>query len=225
VIVEFIIQSKIDNLRLKMKIATLLLFLVMLVAIPGTLAFQIHQNLHSYSRRPHHAAVYRSRQTVPNVRSSSQAEGRTIKSTAKFSSPASVDEGSSTTTTTTIDTVLSNLTSGFPFFVLGAAIMGLFRPSTLLWTNRGSLITCMLASVMCATGLTLEKEDFTKVLNKDLAAVPAGVLCQFMIMPLSAFFLGRAFLLSSSGEFGPALFLGLCLVGCSPGGTASNLVS
>lgn len=55
----------------------------------------------------------------------------------------------------TLDNVLSSLTSDFPFFVLGSAILGLFRPSTLMWTNQGSLISWMLASVMCATGKCL----------------------------------------------------------------------
>jgi hypothetical protein len=77
-----------------------------------------------------------------------------------------------------LDSVLSRLTSAFPFFVLGSAILGLSKPSTLMWTNRGTLISWMLASVMCATGLSLEKKDFANVINKDLAAVPAGVLCQ-----------------------------------------------
>jgi BASS family bile acid:Na+ symporter len=127
--------------------------------------------------------------------------------------------------TNRLDAILSTLTSAFPFFVLGSAIMGLVRPSVLLWTNRGSLISWMLASVMCATGLTLEKKDFAKVLSQDLAAVPAGVLCQFIVMPLTALIVGRSILLKSGSEFAPSLFLGLCLVGCSPGGTASNLVS
>ena len=124
-----------------------------------------------------------------------------------------------------LDQILSKLTSAFPFFVLGSAILGLASPNVLMWTNRGSLISWMLASVMCATGLTLEKDDFVKVLKQDSAAIPAGVLCQFCVMPTAAFLVGRTLLLPSSLEYGPALFLGLCLVGCSPGGTASNLVS
>jgi BASS family bile acid:Na+ symporter len=144
------------------------------------------------------------------------------KSTSKLSaSSVSEDESSEGNK---LDSILSRLTSAFPFFVLGSAILGLTQPSTLMWTNRGTLISWMLASVMCATGLTLEKKDFTKVLGQDLAAVPAGVLCQFLIMPLTAFLVGRKLLLNS-GTHGPSLFLGLCLVGCSPGGTASNLVS
>lgn len=124
----------------------------------------------------------------------------------------------------TLDIILGRLTSAFPLFVLGSAILGLTRPSTLLWTNRGTLISWMLASVMCGTGLTLEKKDFTKVLGEDLKAVPTGVLCQFIIMPMTALLVGRKFLLNSIPH-GESLFLGLVLVGCSPGGTASNLVA
>lgn len=124
-----------------------------------------------------------------------------------------------------LDTILATLTSGFPFFVLGAAIVALCRPSLLMWTNKGDLITYMLALVMWGTGLTLTKDDFMVVLKQDLAAVPVGVLCQFIIMPMTAFTIGRTLLLNASPEFGKSLFLGLCLVGCSPGGTASNLVS
>lgn len=125
-----------------------------------------------------------------------------------------------------LDTILATLTPGFPFFVLGSAIVGLFRPSIFMWTNQGELITIMLALVMCGTGLTLTKDDFAKVLQKDsIASVPVGVLCQFLIMPFSASIIGRTFLLKKNIEYGKALFLGLCLVGCSPGGTASNLVS
>ena len=138
-----------------------------------------------------------------------------------------------------LDDVLAKLTSGFPFFVLGTAILALVRPSLLQWTNRGELITIMLSSVMWGTGLTLTKDDFTVVLKQNLSAVPAGVLCQFLIMPFSAYLIGttilsQAFVSSATAtkasvkatqEMARAAFLGICLVGCSPGGTASNLVS
>lgn len=134
------------------------------------------------------------------------------------------DNNNKTNKKNRLDDVLSTLTSAFPYFVLGTAALALFRPSLLLWTNRGDSITLMLASVMWGTGLTLTKDDFTGCLKKDFAAVPAGVLCQFIIMPLTALLVGRSLLLPSQPH-GNALYLGLCLVGCSPGGTASNLVS
>lgn len=128
-----------------------------------------------------------------------------------------------------VDCWLSRLTTAFPVFVLSAAVLGLVRPDLLMWVNRGSTVTAMLAAVMCGTGLTLQKEDFAAVLAKpaNRLAVPLGVVCQFAIMPLTAFGVGKALLLKGTTEsaVSQALFLGLCLVGCSPGGTASNLVS
>jgi BASS family bile acid:Na+ symporter len=109
---------------------------------------------------------------------------------------------------------------------LASAIAALVKPDLLLWVNRGNLISAMLASVMCGTGLTLEKKDFADVFREgSWQAVPLGVLCQFTIMPLTAHAVGRLLLLGADPLLGPELFLGLLLVGCSPGGTASNLVS
>ena len=122
-----------------------------------------------------------------------------------------------------LDQLLSQLTSAFPLFVLFSAILGYAKPSTLTWVNKGSLISVLLASIMCGTGLTLRPEDFVRV-REQWKMVPLGVLAQFSIMPLTAWAVGRTLLLSRP-EIGPSLFLGLCLVGCSPGGTASNLVT
>ena len=123
-----------------------------------------------------------------------------------------------------LDRILSDLTSAFPLFVLSSAILGIAKPKALQWVNKGKLISIMLASVMCGTGLTLERKDFADVFGENLASVPLGVLCQFIIMPLTAWSVGKTILLDSN-SVGPALFLGLVMVGCSPGGTASNLVS
>ena len=127
---------------------------------------------------------------------------------------------------------LERLTTAFPLFVLSSALVGYLHPSTLLWVNRGNTVTFMLAAVMWGTGLTLQKRDFAQVFEKPSSriAVLLGVLCQFAIMPLTAYVVGKALLLPSAGaaassKVQEALFLGLCLVGSAPGGTASNLVS
>lgn len=123
-----------------------------------------------------------------------------------------------------IDKVLYKLTSQFPFFVMSAAIMGTYRPSTLNWLNRGPTITIMLASVMIGMGMTLSKKDFDMVFQSDqIKSVPMGVMCQFGIMPLAAYFIGKYVM--KLNIINPSLYLGLVLVGSAPGGTASNLVS
>jgi bile acid:Na+ symporter, BASS family len=122
---------------------------------------------------------------------------------------------------TSLTATLSKLTSAFPLWVVGACILALKKPSTLVWVNNGQIIETMLAFVMIGMGMTLEKEDFQGVLIENWTAVPVGVLCQFGIMPVSAWIVGKKILL----PIDPSLYLGLALVGCSPGGTASNLVS
>lgn len=131
-----------------------------------------------------------------------------------------------------IDRVLSKLTSLFPVFVLGSAILGSYDPSTLQWVNDGNIISYMLSAVMLGTGMTLQRSDFTNIFSdkSQRSSIPIGVACQFMLMPLSACIVGRTLLLHyvdpiSGVQLGKHLFLGLVLVGCSPGGTASNLVT
>ena len=152
--------------------------------------------------------------------------------------------------TSSLDSILSKLTYAFPLFVLSSAILGSLRPSTLLWVNRGNLISILLALVMMAMGMTLETKDFTTLFTPSSSSstttrqdtnnntssaswkimIPVGVACQYGIMPLAAWLVGRTFLLSSYSSIASstqdvALFLGLILVGSAPGGTASNLVS
>lgn len=90
----------------------------------------------------------------------------------------------------------------------------------------------MLSAVMLGTGMTLQRSDFTSLLSSksQRSSIPLGVGCQFILMPLSACIVGRTLLLHyvdpiSGVQLGKHLFLGLVLVGCSPGGTASNLVT
>jgi bile acid:Na+ symporter, BASS family len=128
---------------------------------------------------------------------------------------------------------LPRLTTAFPLYVVVAAIVGYRFPWTLAWINQGSLVTLLLAAVMAGAGLTLQRSDFTNVwaTRTNRAAIPLGIACQFGIMPLSALLVGQTLLQSGSAAgatvstVNQALFVGLCLVGCAPGGTASNLVT
>ena len=71
---------------------------------------------------------------------------------------------------------------------------------------------------MVGMGMTLTTSDFKRVASNP-RTVAFGVLTQFTAMPAGALLSSKLFGLA------PNLFLGLTLVGCSPGGTASNLVS
>jgi len=70
---------------------------------------------------------------------------------------------------------------------------------------------------MFAMGMTLRLENFKQVLIRP-QGIMVGTGLQFLLMPLFAYILTHVF--SISGD----LAIGLILVGCCPGGTASNVV-
>lgn len=82
-------------------------------------------------------------------------------------------------------TRLSNmLTSLFPLWVLTAVIVALVKPTALAWL-KGDLITIFVGATMVFTGMTLEVDDFLKILKqpsqvqfmrKSQSEKPAGIL-------------------------------------------------
>jgi BASS family bile acid:Na+ symporter len=71
---------------------------------------------------------------------------------------------------------------------------------------------------MFGMGLTLSPQDFRIVFSRP-RDVLVGCLAQFTIMPFMAWLLTKAFSLPAD------LALGVILVGCCPGGTASNVIT
>lgn len=94
--------------------------------------------------------------------------------------------------------------------------VALFIPSSFVWIDT-SAITPMLGVVMFGMGLTLSPSDFRPVLQRP-KDILIGEIAQFLIMPSLAWLLCK--LLSLPEE----LSLGVVLVGCCPGGTASNVI-
>lgn len=82
----------------------------------------------------------------------------------------------------------------------------------------GTVISVLLGVVMFGMGLATKLEDFKVVFSrpKDIAI---GCAAQFTIMPALAWVLSRIFGLDE------ALTIGVVLVGCCPGGTASNVIT
>ena len=101
--------------------------------------------------------------------------------------------------------------------VLAAALLALIFPSV-LQQIRPTVINYLLGVVMFGMGLTLNLKDF-KIVFSHPKDVIVGCLAQFTIMPLLAWGLTRVFQLDE------ALALGVVLVGCCPGGTASNVIT
>lgn len=113
--------------------------------------------------------------------------------------------------------LLERLTNAFPWWVLGGATISFFYPPFFTWF-KGFWITFGLGVIMLGMGLTLTFEDFARVL-KFPKWILGGVVLQFTIMPLLGWGVGLIFKLPTE------LAVGLVLVACCPGGTASNVVT
>ncbi len=86
------------------------------------------------------------------------------------------------------------------------------------FSSLETAIVPLLAGIMFMMGLTLNKEDFSRI-TKDPRAVIIGVLLQFILMPILALTLSGMLQLSTQ------LTVGMVLVGSCAGGTASNVIS
>ena len=100
--------------------------------------------------------------------------------------------------------------------VVGVTALALTVPVSFTWIDT-SAITPMLGVVMFGMGLTLKASDFKPVMMRPKDII-IGELAQFVVMPSVAWFLCK--LLNLPAE----LALGVILVGCCPGGTASNVI-
>lgn len=109
---------------------------------------------------------------------------------------------------------LANL---FPLWVLLMSGLALHFPGWFDWF-KGPLIVWGLAFIMLGMGITLTLDDFRRVRRRP-RQVMTGVVAQFGIMPFLGWIVARGMHLD------PALAVGLILVACCPGGTASNVVS
>lgn len=101
--------------------------------------------------------------------------------------------------------------------VLLTAVFALLFPEV-FGALKPTLINPLLGVVMFGMGLTLKLEDFKVVFSRPKDVI-IGCQAQFIVMPLLAWLLARGFSLSDE------LALGVVLVGCCPGGTASNVIT
>ncbi|MFH5820966.1 bile acid:sodium symporter family protein [Georgenia sp. AZ-5] len=104
----------------------------------------------------------------------------------------------------------------FPLLILAGAAIAFLTPGT--FAPMGSWINPLLGIIMFGMGLTLTVPDFKLVASRPLPVL-LGVVAQYSIMPLLG--LGVAWVL----RLPPELAAGVILVGCTPGGTSSNVVT
>ena len=112
---------------------------------------------------------------------------------------------------------LDLLANAFPLWVLAACGMALVRPEYFTWFH-GQAIVYGLGLIMLGMGITLTLQDFARVATRP-TTVAAGFVAQFLIMPLAGW------LVATVMDLDTPLAVGLILVACCPGGTASNVVT
>lgn len=121
--------------------------------------------------------------------------------------------------------MLRRITNNFAVLTLLGVGLAWVWPAGFTWMTDGRiavagqpLLSLALGTIMLAMGLTLTFEDYRSLARMPRALL-AGVALQFAVMPLSGFAIAKALGLE------PGLAVGLILVACCPGGTASNVVT
>lgn len=109
----------------------------------------------------------------------------------------------------------TRITALFPLWAMLGVLVAWMLPQWLVPLKVA--IVPLLGLVMFAMGMTLTTDDFLTVLRRPFP-VMLGVVLQFLLMPLAAWVLAKL------AGLPPQLAVGLMLVGCSPGGTASNVI-
>lgn len=105
------------------------------------------------------------------------------------------------------------------YMSIGVVLAGIF---SIFWPEVmkpfAPKIPTLLGIIMFGMGMSLTPGDFRNVF-KQPKNVAIGTVLQFIIMPAAAFALIHLFALP------PEIAIGVVLVGCCPGGTASNVIS
>lgn len=121
--------------------------------------------------------------------------------------------------------MLQRITNNFAALTVAGVMLAWVWPQGFTWMTDGRfaiagqpLLNLALGTIMLAMGLTLSFADYRGLVRMPRALL-AGVGLQFLVMPLSGFAIARALALE------PGLAVGLILVACCPGGTASNIVT
>ncbi|WP_336976167.1 bile acid:sodium symporter family protein [Acinetobacter pittii] len=104
----------------------------------------------------------------------------------------------------------------FALWVIVFAALALWQPELFVWLK--AYIPWILGIIMLGMGMTMTVDDFKGVLQSP-KAILIGVVAQFVVMP------GLAYVLCKLFNLPPEIAVGVILVGCCPGGTASNVIT
>lgn len=108
------------------------------------------------------------------------------------------------------------LSSNIALLIIVFSVLAFVFPTGFSWATNYT--TVFLGIAMFGMGLTIKSEDFKVVFTRPKELF-LGFILQYTVMPFSAFMLAKIFALPAD------LALGVILVGCCPGGTASNVIT
>ena len=100
--------------------------------------------------------------------------------------------------------------------IIALSACAFFAPGLFAWST--GYTSAFLGVIMFGMGLTISADDFKMVLKRP-KEILLGAVAQYTIMPAAAWALATLLQLPAD------LALGVILVGCCPGGTASNVIT
>nr|WP_276622101.1 MULTISPECIES: bile acid:sodium symporter family protein [unclassified Corynebacterium] len=104
----------------------------------------------------------------------------------------------------------------FPLVIVLCAVVAFLAPDT--FTPLSNYTNQLLMVIMFSMGLTLTLPDMALVAKRPIP-IALAVVCQYIVMPVSALLISKAF------GFNEAVTVGLILLGSVPSGTASNVMT
>ncbi|WP_299550705.1 bile acid:sodium symporter family protein [Seonamhaeicola sp.] len=113
-------------------------------------------------------------------------------------------------------TLCKSIETYFYVLIVLVAFIGFLFPELFSWVK--SYVKQILGGIMFCMGATLTFNDFKSVI-KTPKLIGVGILLQYTCMPLLAYAISKVLQLPTEQ------LIGMVIVGCCPGGTASNLVT
>ncbi|HJB78728.1 MAG TPA: bile acid:sodium symporter family protein [Candidatus Nosocomiicoccus stercorigallinarum] len=108
------------------------------------------------------------------------------------------------------------MTNMMAVWVILFTVIALIYPNLFIWI--APYITILLGVIMFTMGLTLSIDDFKEIFKQPIKVIVLA-LAQYLVMPIIAVSLVFLFNLP------PEIAIGVILVGSSPGGTSSNVMT
>jgi BASS family bile acid:Na+ symporter len=114
--------------------------------------------------------------------------------------------------------LIYRITSLFPLWILIVSIVSFIYPPLISWF-KGDYISFALALIMLGMGLTLTLDDFKRVFTISKICFYWSISSVYTVMPISGYAIAYIY------DLPTPFAVGLILVACCPGGTASNVLT